>query len=71
MGTGSKIVMGGDITQKDIIDDKNRVFSLINRLTKCTGTTIHEFTRQDIVRHPILIQLTDLYEEWKVENKIS
>lgn len=72
MGQNSRIIICGDITQWDI---KNRrkdlhVFSekIAGGVNECGS---FEFTREDIVRNPILIQLTDNYETYKEQNGLD
>ena len=66
MGQNSRIIICGDVTQWDI---KNRRKDLLvfnekvaNGVKECGS---FEFKREDIVRNPILVQLTDNYEAYK------
>jgi phosphate starvation-inducible PhoH-like protein len=66
MGINSRIIICGDVTQWDL---KNRrkdllVFSekIVNDVEGCSS---FQFTREDIVRNPILVKITDKYEEYK------
>lgn len=72
MGQNSRIIICGDITQWDI---KNRRKDLLVFSEKIAGGVNEcgsfEFTREDIVRNPILIQLTDNYETYKEKNGID
>jgi phosphate starvation-inducible PhoH-like protein len=72
MGQNSKIIICGDITQWDIKNRKKDLLTfsekIANGVANCTS---FEFTREDIVRNPILIELTDKYEKYKEENKID
>ena len=72
MGQNSRIIICGDITQWDI---KNRRKDLLVFSEKIAGGVKEcgsfEFTREDIVRNPILIQLTDNYEKYKDQNGLD
>jgi len=65
MGSGSKVVCAGDVSQYDI--QKNKVF-LPKFTSKVKEKNIEEigffdFEASDILRDKILIQLVDIYEE--------
>ena len=72
MGQNSKIIICGDITQWDIKSRKKDLLTfnekIANGVANCTS---FEFTKQDIVRNPILIELTDKYEKYKEENNLD
>lgn len=70
LGDESKMIIAGDMTQRDI-GKKDAIFNqFINMLSSVKGVGIHHFKREDIVRNPILIEITDLYEKWKEEKGI-
>ena len=31
---------------------------------------VHQFTKEDVVRHPILVEITDRYERLKTEGRL-
>ena len=68
MGINSRIIICGDITQWDL---KNRRKDLLvfseNIVNDVEGCAAFEFKREDIVRNPILVKITDKYEEYKEE----
>jgi phosphate starvation-inducible protein PhoH and related proteins len=72
MGRNSKVVICGDVTQWDIQKRKKDLLTftdkIIDGVDQCST---FEFEREDIVRNPILIKLTDKYEKFKVENGID
>jgi phosphate starvation-inducible PhoH-like protein len=72
MGKNSQIIICGDITQWDI---KNRRKDLLNFYEKVAsgveGCSEFKFTREDIVRNPILVKLTDNYDKYKEENGLD
>ena len=65
LGKNSKMVIAGDITQRDIEKKKVVMPDFINMMSGLEGITLHEFERKDIVRHPLLVEITDRYEQWK------
>lgn len=72
MGTDSKVLMMGDVSQTDLIRQKDvaldRFFEMIKDVE---GVGTHKFNRSDIVRNKILIDIVDKYEEWKYKNDVS
>lgn len=72
MGQNSKIIICGDITQWDIKSRKKDLLTfnekIANGVANCTS---FEFTKEDIVRNPILIELTDKYEKYKEDNNLD
>jgi phosphate starvation-inducible PhoH-like protein len=72
MGQNSKIVICGDITQWDIKSRKKDLLTFNEKIAKgVTNCSSFEFTKEDIVRNPILIELTDKYEKYKEENNLD
>lgn len=71
LGANSKIVIMGDTTQYDI---EQKTVALPDFIEMCDGiehVNSHEFTSADIVRNPILIEITDRYEKLKSEGKVT
>jgi len=72
MGQNSKIVICGDITQWDIKSRKKDLLTFNEKIAKgVANCSSFEFTKEDIVRNPILIELTDKYEKYKEENNLD
>jgi len=72
MGQNSKIIICGDITQWDIKNRKKDLLTFSEKIASgVANCTSFEFTREDIVRNPILVELTDKYEKYKEENKLD
>ena len=65
LGNNSKMVIAGDITQRDILQKDVSIMEFINILKGIDGIAFHEFKKEDIVRNKILIEITDRYEKWK------
>lgn len=64
MGFGSKVVVTGDTTQVDL--PKGTVSGLehaIKTLKSLPQISMHAFTSQEVVRHPLISQIVDCYEK--------
>jgi phosphate starvation-inducible PhoH-like protein len=71
MGKDSKIVICGDTTQFDQFK-RRKDFSIFSRIMEgVKNIAKFEFTREDIVRHPLLVEITDKYEQYKADNGIE
>lgn len=70
LGKDSKMIIAGDIKQSDI--DKKRIIlpQFMNLFKTIDGIAVHEFTKNDIMRNKILIEITEKYEEWKDKNNL-
>lgn len=74
IGKGTKVIVDGDISQKDI-----NVFGLedaLERLARVKGVAVHQFSEKDIVRSGIVVDIIkayslgyDLYEESTDEDR--
>jgi phosphate starvation-inducible PhoH-like protein len=71
MGKNSKVIVLGDISQHDIKKDRVALPHFIKMIEGIRGVDTHEFTKEDIVRNKILIEITDRYEQWIADNKIT
>ena len=66
MGTGSRVVVNGDVTQIDL--DKKGQSGLINLpliLKGIPGIEIVHFADTDVVRHPIVRELIRAFDDWE------
>lgn len=71
MGQNSKIVICGDVTQWDIKTRRKDLLTFSEKVSyNVDECATFEFTREDIVRNPILIKLTDNYEKYKEDNNL-
>lgn len=64
IGFGSKAVITGDLTQIDL--DKRQKSGLVEVekiLCKIRGINFHKFTKQDVVRHPLVQKIVEAYEK--------
>lgn len=70
MGKNSRIVICGDVTQWDISSRKRDLLKFYDNVAKGVPSCERfEFVREDIVRNPILIALTDNYDKYKHEKE--
>lgn len=72
IGFGSKVVVTGDATQKDLapgtqsgLDVAERVLSRIDDITFC------KLTSRDVVRHPLVQKIVKAYEDFESQDKHS
>ena len=64
LGHGSKAVITGDETQIDLPPHKNSGLAEAHRaLKKTEGIAIVEFSKRDVVRHPLVQRIISAYEE--------
>jgi phosphate starvation-inducible PhoH-like protein len=71
LGENSKIVIIGDSNQNDIALRYVALDYFIERILGEDENIFHfKFKREDIVRHPLLIKITDNYEKAKMEGTL-
>ena len=64
LGHGSKAVITGDPTQIDLPQQKQSgLMESLKALRHTVGISIVEFTRKDVVRHPLVQRIIEAYEE--------
>lgn len=64
IGFGSKAVITGDMTQVDLPKGMTSgLLHAINLLKNVNGIGIHHFTRNEIVRHPLIARIVECYDE--------
>lgn len=70
IGFGSKVIVTGDRTQKDLPAGETSGLDVALRiLGKVEGISICELTNQDVVRHPLVQRIVEAYEAYeKKEN---
>jgi phosphate starvation-inducible PhoH-like protein len=70
LGYGSKAVITGDETQIDLPSNKKSGLAEAHRALKNTeGIAIIEFSKRDVVRHPLVQRIIAAYEEHRGNNK--
>lgn len=70
IGFGSKAVITGDLTQKDL--PKGVVSGLDTAVRVLQGVEdigFHQFTNQDVVRHPLVQRIVKAYEDYETKNE--
>ncbi len=69
MGTGSKAVITGDITQIDLKEkDRSGLVLIKDILKKVPAVKIVCFGNSDVVRHPLVKEIVQAYEDWEKDN---
>jgi len=69
MGKLSKVVVTGDITQIDLAEKGRSGLVLIKDiLKKVKGVKIVNFSNRDVVRHALVKEILQAYEDWEKEN---
>jgi phosphate starvation-inducible PhoH-like protein len=61
IGEGSKMVITGDIRQSDR-GSHNGLSDFLNRYRETSRIVLVEFGYKDVVRHPVIAEILDLYE---------
>ncbi len=69
MGNLSKVVITGDITQIDL-EEKNRSGLVLIKdiLKNIQAVKIIYFSGRDVVRHPLVKEIVQAYEDWEKDN---
>lgn len=68
IGFGSKVVITGDATQKDLPKDVTSGLDVATRiLRKIEGISICELTGMDVVRHPLVTKIVNAYESYEAK----
>jgi len=70
LGFNSKAVVTGDITQIDLPPNKQSgLVEARQALRHVDGVALIEFTRRDVVRHPLVQRIIHAYEEHRGKGK--
>ncbi len=70
MGFGSKTVITGDATQIDLPKGTESGLSHAIKVLGCIeAISIHKFTSQEVVRHPLVSQIIDCYDRVQKEKR--
>ncbi|MFT4144104.1 MAG: PhoH family protein [Mobilitalea sp.] len=70
IGFGSKVVITGDLTQKDLpIGTKSGLDVAINVLSKIEDIGFSYLTNQDVVRHPLVQKIVKAYDTYEEKQK--
>lgn len=71
MGKNTKVIIAGDVEQSDVDENIIALPKFIEMVKNIKGISVHEFGRNDIVRNPLLIEITDRYSDWKKNNMVT
>jgi len=72
MGTGSKIIVTGDVTQVDLPrQTRSGLADAIHRLRDIKNIAVIHLNEHDIVRHPLVQEIVRAYEEEKPRKRRS
>ena len=70
IGFGSKVVVTGDLTQKDLKPDMSSGLEVAMRvLSKVDEIAFCHLTNEDVVRHPLVQKIVKAYEEYEERSK--
>ncbi len=70
LGSNSRIVVTGDLTQTDLPEGKRSGLSAAVRILRnVDDIAIHEFTERDVVRHRLVQRIITAYERYERENR--
>ena len=66
IGFGSKVIITGDATQKDLPQDTKSGLDIASKVLKnIDGIAFCNLTSQDVVRHPLVQQIVRAYDEYE------
>lgn len=69
IGFGSKVIVTGDLTQKDLPSDVTSGLDVaLKVLSEIEEIGICRLTNQDVVRHPLVQKIVKAYEEYEEKN---
>jgi len=71
LGKNSKMVIFGDTSQYDIREKDVALKKFFKLFQNLKDVGVFEFEKKDIVRSPILIEITEVYEKWRIENNLD
>ena len=70
LGFGSKTVITGDITQIDLAREQSSgLIEAMNILSGIKGIEFVNFSKTDVIRHPLVMKIIDAYE--KIKHNVS
>lgn len=70
IGFGSKVIVTGDLTQKDLLPDAQSGLDVsLKVLRGIEGIALCELTSQDVVRHPLVQRIVKAYEAYEQHSR--
>jgi phosphate starvation-inducible PhoH-like protein len=70
LGRDSKLVLSGDVSQYDIRKNSVAMPTFIEMVNDVDGVGQFSFTKDDIVRNKILVEIADRYDKWRIEKNL-
>jgi phosphate starvation-inducible PhoH-like protein len=68
LGFNSKAVVTGDITQVDLPVDKRSGLIVVREILRdVEGLKFIEFTKNDVIRHPLVQRIINAYERYEAQ----
>lgn len=72
IGFGSKVVVTGDSTQKDLPSGTTSGLDIAKKVLKnIEDISICNLTSKDVVRHPLVQKIVKAYEEFEKKNTVT
>ena len=72
IGFGSKVIVTGDSTQKDLPKSEKSGLEVAQKvLKKIEGISFCELTSKDVVRHPLVQKIVQAYEAYEKRNPVQ
>ena len=69
IGFGSKVIVTGDLSQKDLPDNaKSGLEHSLKILNKIDDIAVCELTSKDVVRHPLVQKIVEAYDKYERNN---
>ncbi len=69
MGSDSRVVVTGDVTQIDLPDERSGLVEVERLLNNIRGIDFVHLDRRDIVRHPLVQAIVDAYDQEHLEDR--
>ena len=70
IGFGSKVIITGDASQKDLAPDAKSGLDIAGKVLKgIEGIAFCELTSKDVVRHPLVQRIVKAYEIYETKEK--
>ena len=70
LGRSSKIIFTGDFYQSDLRKAKGSIMEFGDMIKSIEGVNKFTFTNKDVVRNPILVEVTKAWEEYKEKKNL-
>ncbi|MFA6030337.1 MAG: PhoH family protein [Elusimicrobiota bacterium] len=65
MGTGSRVVVTGDVTQVDLVTGRSGLVLIEGILRGVEGVSFTHFLEEDVVRHPLVKKIIRAFDHWE------